>query len=535
LRHARCFTELRLGRERATIWAVTASRQASSTLFTDSDRAAIQSSGRDPSTVVSQVEVLMGKRHLVPMVRPASLGDGVLSLDAQDRDALGRAHDEAAAAGRVSSFVPASGSGTRMFQSLLQLSLEGETSLDAIRKRGLAGDKVANDALVVLENVRAFALWPDMMRRGCAPESNDRVLPTLFAENGPRYHDLPKGLVPYHRYGDADRTAFIEHVYEAVPLVKDARGDCRLHFTVSPSHVERFASAWRAAKAEVERTLDARVRILFSTQSPATDAIAVDLQGHLYRDGRGQIVFRPGGHGALLDNLAKLDGDIVLVKNIDNIARQERSRDIIPIRRLLSGLLVIVEREVHEAIQRLRDGEDADAALRLLRARFGITAGEELNRGDLRTAYAMTELNRPLRVCGVIKTGEHTGGRAFWVDVPGRGPALQIVESAEIDTSDARSKALFDSAPFFNPVDIVCSLRDLDGKPYDLRQFTSPERAIVASKSLGGVPSLVYEHPGLWNGGMGLWNTVFIEVPGFTFNPVKSLADLWTEGHRMQG
>ena len=182
-----------------------------------------------------------------------------------------------------------------MFQSLLQLSLEGEAGLDRIRSRAAAGDKVAKDALVVLDNVRAFALWPDMQRRGCAPESSDAVLAALFADEGPRYHELPKGLVPYHRYGNADRTAFIEHIFEAVPLVRDGNGDCRLHFTVSPAHMELFQSAWTAAQPALERELGVSVDITFSTQSPATDAIAVDLEGHLYRDGDGQIVFRAGG------------------------------------------------------------------------------------------------------------------------------------------------------------------------------------------------------------------------------------------------
>ncbi len=385
---------------------------------------------------------------------------------------------------------------------------------------------------MVLDNIRSFALWPELQARGCSPHSLEHILRVLFGAGGLGYHERPKGLVPFHLYDDGVRSAFAEHLNEAAKLTADEQKNCDVHFTIGELHVRQFESERDREAARFKEALGVRCRVTFSVQSHDTDTIATDLHGKMCRDGSGRIVFRPGGHGALLNNLARLGADVVLIKNIDNIARREALQEIADVRRQISGLLLHLESQVHDAVRKLRDGHGAQDALELLERQFGIKSLVPLPNEESRRRYAAFQLDRPLRVCGVVSSLDHTGGRLFWTETPGRGLSLQIVESAEVDLDDARTRDLFHQSHHFNPVDMACSLRDANGTPFDLDAFVVSDRAIVARKVLAGVPSLVYEHPGLWNGAMGLWNTAFVEIPDFTFNPVKSMADLWAPAHR---
>ena len=495
------------------------------------DLAFIQSSGRDPRAVAGQLHMLRGGWRSIRLVRPTTIGDGITVLDSATRGGLDSLQQQAAASGRISSFVPASGSGTRLFQSLLALHRDRVTNVDEVRARAARGDASAKDALVVLENITSFAIWPELERAGVSAASLGALLDALFADGGRRYHELPKGLIPFHRYGSAVRTAFAEHLREAAALGTDARQRCRVHFTVSAAHLALFEDVWRRERPHLERELQTTFEVRFSVQAPETDAIGVDASGQILRDAAGRIAFRPGGHGALLANLAAGDGDIVLVKNIDNIARAELLAGIAGVRRSICGLLIAIEAEVHAALRAVRTGGDPAAALELLGNRFGIRPPVALDASDARR-YAIAQLDRPIRVCAVIATAEHAGGRPFWVETADRGITPQLVEGAEVDMDNAEERDLFHRSRHFNPVDIACAIRDVDGRPFDLQKFAVSGRPLIARKVVDGKASQVYEHPGLWNGGMGLWNTVFVEVPAATFNPVKSLADLWTPGHR---
>ena len=500
--------------------------------LTPADIADIRSGGRDPDRVHSQLKALRRGKQSSAILRPARLDDGITRLQDHDRAALIGRHEEARLAGRVSSFVPASGSGTRLFSSLLQLHRDQETDFERVRWRASRGDEVARDALVVLENIRSFALWPELKVRGCSPHSLEHILRLLFGAGGLGHHELPKGLIPFHLYDDGVRSAFAEHLNEAAQLTADAQKNCAVHFTIGELHMRQFQSERDREAARFEEAFGVRCRVTFSVQSHDTDTIATDLHGRIRRDGSGRIVFHPGGHGALLNNLARLGADVVLIKNIDNTARREALPEIADVRRQISGFLLHLESQVHSSIRKLRDGHDAQDALELLERQFGVRSSAPLPDEESRRRYAAFQLDRPLRVCGVVSSLDHTGGRPFWIETPGHGLSLQIVESAEVDLDDARTRNVFHQSHHFNPVDIACSLRDANGELFDLEAFVVPDRAIVARKVLAGVPSLIYEHPGLWNGAMGLWNTAFVEIPDFTFNPVKSIADLWAPAHR---
>jgi hypothetical protein len=423
-----------------------------------------------------------------------------------------------------------------MFHSLLQLHRDQETDLDHVRSRASGGDGVAKDALVVLQNIRSFAVWPELESRGCSPHSVEQILRGLFAPSGLLYHQLPKGLIPFHLYDGGVRSAFAEHLHDAAQLTADREdhggAHCDVHFTIGEAHMRSFERAREIEAARIEEAIGVRCRVTFSVQSPLTDTIASDLHGNIRRDDSGGVAFHPGGHGALLRNLARLGADVVLIKNIDNTVRREASPQIADVRRQISGRLLQLESQVHDFVRELRSGRDAQDGLNLLERQFGVRPTAPLPDNESKRRYAVFQLDRPIRVCAVVSAHDRSGGRPFWAETPDRGSSLQIVEGAEVDLGNATTRDLFHASDHFNPVDIACSTRSADGEAFDLEAFAVPDRAIVAKKVLAGVPSLVYEHPGLWNGAMGLWNTAFIEVPDFTFNPVKSLADLWTSGHR---
>jgi hypothetical protein len=505
--------------------------------LTAADRAAIRASGRDPDRVETQLATLRQKGRPTTILRPATLGDGISRLEDHDRGELLGHHDTACQTRRVSSFIPASGSGTRMFYSLLQLHQDEKTDIDHVRLRASRGDSVARDAIVVLENIRGFAVWPELESRGCSPHSVEQILRGLFDPGVPRYHELPKGLLPFHLYDDGVRTAFAEHLHEAVQLTTDGQEHeqtrCDVHFTISELHMPLFERASEIDAARVEEATGVRCRVTFSVQSPVTDTIASDFSGQIRRDDSGDVEFQPGGHGALLNNLAQLRADVVLIKNIDNIARRESSPRIADVRRQICGRLLQLESQVHEALRQLRAGRDVQDALNMIERQFGVRPPTPLLDDESKRRYAVFQLDRPIRVCGVVSALDRSGGRPFWAETPNRGSCLQIVEGAEIDLGNPTRQDLFHASHHFNPVDIACSLRGANGVPFDLDAFAVPDRAIVARKVLAGVPSLVYEHPGLWNGAMGLWNTAFVEIPDFAFNPAKSIGDLWTPGHRL--
>ncbi len=298
---------------------------------------------------------------------------------------------------------------------------------------------------------------------------------------------LPKGLLPFHRYGETSRTPFEEHLVEAAATVRDAKGLCRLHVTVSREHRAAFEAALEKARPRLEAGIGARFDVKFSEQSPSTDTVALDETGHLFRDAEGQILFRPGGHGSLLKNLGESGGDVVLVKNIDNVVPDHIRAPTVLWKRLLAGFLLRRERE--------------------------------------------GKRTRPLRVAGVVRNEGEPGGGPFWI-AGEEGASKQIVESAQVDLSNPAQAAIWGAATHFNPVDLVCSIRDEEGRPFDLSRFVDERAVFVAKKAHEGRPLLALERPGLWNGAMSHWETVFVEVPKETFAPVKTALDLLRAEHQ---
>ena len=463
--------------------------------------------------------------------RSCRVGDGVTRLEPELQEKLAERGRQAAAAGRVEKFVPASGAASRMFEALLRDLDSGGPALAE-----LSGSL---ERLPFADDLRAaMAEAGHDLERSVEAGDHATIVRHLLETPGLGYRTLPKGLIRFHGYPEGARTAFDEHLVEAASYTRDRDGLCRLHFTVSADHRQAFESRLERLRAPLGERYDARFDVGFSIQSPATDTLAIDADGRPFRLDDGRLLLRPGGHGALIANLDRLGADVVLIKNIDNIV-PEASHDLIAHwKHLLTGCLASLQERAFGILERLEADASADRAL---------DEGVEFLKGDLgselpadlgarpaaaRRAYLIERLDRPLRVCGVVRNEGEPGGGPFWVAGADGVATPQIVERAQIDAGDPSQVAIFESGTHFNPVDLACGVRDRRGRQYDLERFVDPEAVFIAQKSRDGRSLFALERPGLWNGAMARWNTLFVEVPAATFAPVKTVFDLLRPAHQ---
>ncbi len=464
-----------------------------------------------------QLEQYRNPPGFARILKPCTAGDGIQQLPEADLPRLAGLHEEAAKAGRITKFVPASGAATRMFKDLFPC---------------LEGDGGGAEFQKFVDGLDRFAFYRDLREEveygghdldDLVRSKNYRpIVKALLTEDGLDFANLPKGLLPFHRYDDVSRTAFEEHVMEAASYTRDAHGVCRMHFTVSPEHLTGFTSHFRDVGLLYMERFAAQFDMGCSNQKPSTDTLAVNSDDSPFRNSDDRLLFRPGGHGALIENLADLAGDIVFIKNIDNVQPERLLSTVTVWKMALGGCLLELQKELFELEERV---ERDEAGAIEVAARLGVeVAGskEEL----------LDRLRRPLRVCGVVKNTGEPGGGPFWVEGQDGRPSLQIVETAQIDPDSEEQQAHLAAATHFNPVDLVCGVRDRNGDPYDLHRFVDPGSGLVASKTAEGKPVKVLERPGLWNGAMAGWNTVFVEVPLATFSPVKSVNDLLRPEHQ---
>ncbi len=502
--------------------------------LTAADRAQLSAQGLSPAEVARQVALLRQPPPPLRLLRPATLGDGIRDLAASDEPGLLAAADTAIAGGRLSKLVPASGAATRMFAAGLAVlaELRSGTHEAAIRARAAAGEQSAADTLELVAHLSELPFGPPARS---ASADLAATLAGLLEKPGLGLAERPKALLPFHRVGETARTPFEEHLAEAVALAEAAGGGTvGVHFTVSPEHQAAFAAQLAELQQRWRATGPAPVppAVSFSSQSSATDTVALTAGGELARHGDGRLLLRPGGHGALLANLAASGGDLVLLKNIDNVQRPENLAPVVRWERLLVGLLAELAAKQGEHLRWLAAGPNSDqltAAARFA-ASFGAIPPAGLT-GEALRRWLHDRLDRPLRVCGMVENRAEPGGGPFWVESE-EGPSLQIVEAAQLDPGDVGQRALFAASTHFNPVLLACALRDAEGKPRSLAPFVDPRTAFLATKTVAGQPLRVLEHPGLWNGAMARWLTCFLAVPRATFSPVKTALDLLSPEHR---
>lgn len=464
--------------------------------------------GLTPAALETQLKNFREGFPFLPVTRAASCGDGIRVLDAAGIEQAAARYDRAKESLRVVKFVPASGAATRMFKDLFEFVREG-------RRTAVVGELLANR--------RRFAFWPEL-RTIIGDDADElRTVENIVAE-GLRYGETPKGLVSFHRYGDEVRKAVEEHLVEGAQYAA-AGGEVKIHFTVSPEHLTRFEALLVEKIPVYESRFEVKYRISFSVQDPSTDTLAVNPDCTPFRRADGRLLFRPAGHGALIGNLGKIDADIVFVKNIDNVTTDARRGDTVLYKKALAGVLLALQERIFEYLMAL---EVPGAELEPIAAFIENELCVKLPK-DYGTPLLRRVLNRPIRVCGMVRNEGEPGGGPFWVAGADGLETLQIAESNQIAPE---KRKLMRSATHFNPVDLVCSFRTSKGGRFDLREFVDPATGFISRKSDGGRELLAQELPGLWNGAMARWNTVFVEVPITTFSPVKVVTDLLRPEHQ---
>jgi hypothetical protein len=517
--------------------------------FTDEDLREIKEHGLTLEEVERQLELFRNPPPYLRLVRPCIPGDGIKVLEEQEMQDLEDIYQREVFKGRCIKFVPASGAASRMFNPLLLYMGQGrEIEKESVAADAQRGNRDAQELLDFMNGVERFAFFRDleplMLKKGVPLQTLIErgqfadIVRFLLTEEGLGYANLPKALIKFHHYPGGDRTAFEEHLIEAVHYVADRSRSCSLHFTVSADHLIDFHDLLGRVKGAYEKQYKVSFRVGFSTQKKSTETLAVDMNNRPLRDADGRLVFRPGGHGALIENLNDLEGDIVFAKNIDNVVPDRLKSMTFKWKKILGGHLITLQNQIFTYMGKLSSGAEDPSFHRevenFLKNELFLQLPPSTVKekpGEKRKAL-MARLDRPIRVCGMVRNQGEPGGGPFWVRDREGGTSCQIVETAQVDPEDKKQQAILASSTHFNPVDLVCGVRDWQQRPFDLRRYVDPTAVLISYKSQGGRDLKALEHPGLWNGAMARWITIFVEVPLITFNPVKTVNDLLRPEHQ---
>ncbi|MBQ6771465.1 MAG: DUF4301 family protein [Bacteroidales bacterium] len=483
--------------------------------------------------VLQQVAQLERGTKYVDLMRPAILGDGILRLDDDQVKAMTETFDADKEYYQFTKFVPASGAASRMFKDLFNfIETAEETNFTDIFFAHIHSFAFFGDLEEASKRLFGLAI-DDMLQQGRKVD----IVKALLLEDGLDYGKLPKALLKFHHYAGFDRLALEEHLFEAAKYATDNKGVAKLHFTVSPEHEALFKKTVNALKNKYEEEYKVGYDITFSCQKPSTDTVAIDADGNLFREADGKLLFRPGGHGALIENLNDLGEEIVFIKNIDNIVPETKAATTIIYKKVLAGLLLRLQQKTFEYLDLLDSGFAIEEELQEI-TRFAkeklclnipdfISEYSEIEKID----YLYDKLNRPIRICGMVKNEGEPGGGPFWVKDDNDEISLQIIESSQIDHKNAQQEAIFQASTHFNPVDLVCGCWNYKGEAFNLTDYVDANAGFISNKSKDGRELRALELPGLWNGAMADWITIFVEVPIETFNPVKTVNDLLKPMH----
>lgn len=514
-------------------------------MLTQKDLEQIKKKGISEELIQEQIENFKKGFPYAKLTAAATKGHGIQVFEENEINALAAFYTREMPKYGLLKFVPASGAASRMFKHLFEFMQSYSGSADDIEK--FNADKSFNSVWYFINHIQKFAFYDDL-KQALAKDDldmgqliNDKayhiIIEYLLTEKGLGYARLPKGLLKFHQYDDFARMSLGEHLVEGAHYAMDANREVHVHFTVSPEHRTNFDEAVAAIVPAYEKKFNVKYQITFSEQKPATDTLAVNMENEPFRNDDGSILFRPGGHGALIENLNDLKGDIIFVKNIDNIVPDRLKEPTYLYKKVIGGLLIQLRQKSFDYLKKLETGDISDELLDEIIAFANNDLLLQLpDDFDGLTKNAKITLlqqlmNRPIRICGMVKNEGEPGGGPFWVKNSKGEVSLQIVESSQIDMSDASQQEIAQHATHFNPVDLVCSVQDYKGKPFDLTKFVDPETGFISTKSKDGKNLKAQELPGLWNGAMANWITVFVETPIITFNPVKTVNDLLREQH----
>ena len=477
-------------------------------MFSREDLQQIESHGLTQAQVEQQIENFRQGFPYLKIVRAASAGDGVQVLSDEEVAQAVERYEKLSQELRVVKFVPASGAATRMFKELFEF---------------INDDKRTAGIDQLLDNIEKFAFWPELSEY-VMPDSPDEEIVEEIVVGGLGYGSKPKGLVTFHAYEDGARKAVEEHLVEGAMYARSG-DEVYIHFTVSEEHKGGFWDVLAHTQPLYEERFGVKYNISFSVQKSSTDTIAVNPDNTPFRTDDGKLLFRPAGHGALIENLNDIEADVIFVKNIDNVTTDARRGDTITYKKALAGVLLELQDKAFEYLKVLEvGGGEIESIAEFVEQKLCVKLPEDYNSQTLKQV-----LDRPIRVCGVVRNQGEPGGGPFWVASGDGLESLQIAESSQIAPEDMH---LMKSATHFNPVDLVCGVMDSRERKFDLTKYTDPSTGFISSKSSGGRELRAQELPGLWNGAMANWNTVLVEVPITTFSPVKVVQDLLRPEHQ---
>lgn len=506
-------------------------------MFTQKDINQIQSKELSVQDVENQIENFKKGFPFLDINKPATIDDGILKLDENEVNAYIKLYNDLNP--DTIKFVPASGAASRMFKFLFEFYEKANIQYTSI-------DDISDEQVRRFFNeIKQFAFYNDLesviksdgksidelLEQGRFKE----ILEYFLFSKGLNYGEKPKGVLAFHQYDGFSRTAFEEHLYEGASYAKQSDGTVNIHFTISPEHEELFQQLIKERKADIEKELGVKFNISFSQQKPSTDMVAVDLENNLFRNDDGSLLFRPGGHGALIENLNDLESEIIFIKNIDNMVPDRIKNVTVDYKKALAGVLISYQERIFNYLNLLEEDKLKDDALNEMVDFISSELCYQFNKEskkELLQKQLVQILNRPIRVCGMVKNEGEPGGGPFWVKQASDVVNLQIVETSQINTKDDQQASVLKSATHFNPVDLVCSARNCKGEKFDLLKFRDPNTGFITKKSKDGKDLKAQELPGLWNGAMANWNTIFVEVPILTFNPVKTVNDLLRKEHQ---
>ena len=505
-------------------------------MLTAEDKALLEKKGISEEKIAEQLACFEKGFPFLKLDGAASIEKGILAPAEGEMNVYLKAWDAYKQGEKnIVKFVPASGAASRMFKNMFEfLGAEYDVPTTDFEKK-------------FFDNVHKFAFFGDL--NAACEKNNGKGIDALIAEGnykavvanlleaaGLNYGALPKGLLKFHSYEDGVRTPLEEHLVEGALYAAGKTGKVNVHFTVSTEHRELFKALVDEKVAQYAAKYGIEYIVSFSEQKPSTDTVAADMENKPFRD-NGKLLFRPGGHGALIENLNDLDADIVFIKNIDNVVPDRLKDETVAYKKLIAGVLVTLQKKAFEYLELLDGGQYTHEQLEdIIKFVQNDLCCRKADIKDLEDAelviYLRKKLNRPMRVCGMVKNVGEPGGGPFLAYNPDGTVSLQVLESSQIDMNDPEKKAMFENGTHFNPVDLVCAVRDYKGNKFNLVNYVDKATGFISYKSKSGKELKALELPGLWNGAMSDWSTVFVEVPLGTFNPVKTVNDLLREQHQ---
>ncbi|MBP5259517.1 MAG: DUF4301 family protein [Paludibacteraceae bacterium] len=503
--------------------------------LTQKDKEQLAQRGITEGQFATQVDNLEKGFPFVKLAAAAAVGNGIIAISEQGMQSYIDLYESRQDTLKTVKFVPASGAASRMFKDMVDYYLQEG-------KSGIPG------ALQCLQNLRKFAFYDKLASKlrkydyrigELEAEGKYVVLDDfILHDQGLNYQKQPKAMILFHQYGTESRTAFEEHLVEGASYARSGDGQVHLHFTISPEHRPLFEHKIHAVLGQYEERLGVKFNIEFSEQKPKTDMVALNKDGELVRNEDGSLLFRPGGHGSLIENLNEIDADLIFIKNIDNVTVDRLRETTVRYKKALAGYLLELQQEVFKHLNMLESLSISTTNLAIIEGfavqRLGIKIGMDYYSQTFREKilFWQQKLNRPIRVCGMVRNEGEPGGGPYWVLDSRNQASLQVVEASQININDEYQKKIVAQSTHFNPVDLVCSTKNYKGGKFNLRNYIDHKTGFISSKKQNGIEMRIQERPGLWNGAMADWNTIFVEVPVETFTPVKMLSDLLRKEHQ---